>query len=71
MTNLNLRSRFTQINFPLNHAEAHRHTLARLYERRAAVEALIESLEAYERCRMTPRVMTIPIKVDGLANLGC
>lgn len=61
MTNLNIRPRPTRIHFPLNHTEAQRQTLQRLYERKATLEALIESLEAYERCR-TSRVANISFR---------
>ena len=37
-------------------------TLERLYLRKATLEALIESLEAYERCRETPDVTTMPVR---------
>ena len=60
MTNLNFNSRCTQINFPQNHTEAHLQTLERLYERKATLEALIECLEAYARCRAAAQVMTLP-----------
>ena len=59
MTNLNFSSRCTQINFPQNHMEARRQTLERLYERKATLEALIESLEAYARCRGAAQVTTL------------
>ena len=62
MTNLNYSSRCTQINFPQNHAEAHRQTLERLYERKATLEALIESLEEYARCRATAQVTMLPLR---------
>ncbi len=62
MTNLNLRPRSSHIEFPRCHAEAHRQTLERLYERKATLEALIESLEEYARCRVAARIRTIPLR---------
>ena len=62
MTNLNVRSRSTRINFPLNHAEARRQTLERLYERKATLEALIASLEEYARCRMASQIRIMPLR---------
>ena len=62
MTNSTLHSPTTQINFPLDHTEAHRQTLQRLYERKATLEALIQSLEAYARCRAAAEVMTFPLR---------
>ena len=49
----------TTRNFPLQPADVRQQALDRLYERRATVEALIESLEAYARCRGTAPVLTI------------
>jgi hypothetical protein len=46
----------------MNHEEAHRQTLERLYERKATLEALIESLEAYARCRTAAQVMSFPLR---------
>jgi len=60
VTNLNFSS--TQINFPRNHEKAHFQTLERLYERKATLEALIESLEAYARCRAGAQVTTLPLR---------
>jgi hypothetical protein len=62
VTNLNFSSRCNQINFPRNHAKAHRQTLERLYERKATLEALIESLEAYARCRGAAQVMPLQLR---------
>jgi hypothetical protein len=62
VTNPTLHSPTTRINFPLEHAEAQRQTLIRLYERKATLEALIESLEAYARCRAHAQVMSFPIR---------
>ena len=62
MTNLNFSSRCTQIAFPQNHAQAHRQTLERLYERKATLEARIESLEAYARCRAGAQITTLPLR---------
>jgi hypothetical protein len=60
VTNLNYRSQCTQIEFPVNHMQAQRKTLRRLYERKATLEALIESLEAYARCRSGAAITTLP-----------
>jgi hypothetical protein len=65
VTNPTLFSPTTQIDFPLDHAEAQRQTLERLYERKATLEALIESLEAYAACRAAARVMMFPLQLGG------
>ena len=62
MTNSTFHSPTTQIDFPLEHTEAQRQTLLRLYERKATLEALIQSLEAYARCRAAAQVMTFPLQ---------
>jgi BMFP domain-containing protein YqiC len=62
VTNPTLHSPISQIDFPLEHAEAQRQTLMRLYERKATLEALIESLEAYARCRASAQVMSFPLR---------
>jgi hypothetical protein len=59
VTNLNF-SHCTRIEFPLRHSEAQRQTLERLYQRKATLEALIESLEEYARCRSSAKVMSFP-----------
>jgi hypothetical protein len=61
VTNLNF-SHCTRIEFPLNHSEAQRQTLERLYQRRATLEALIQSLEEYARCRSSAEVMNFPAR---------
>src|SRR5262245_6022598 len=60
VTNSILTSPGIRIDFPLDHAAAQRQTLERLYERKATLEALIESLEAYARCRTAAQVMAFP-----------
>jgi hypothetical protein len=55
VTNATIAPPAIPIDFPLENAEAQRKTLERLYERKATVEALIESLEAYARCRAAAR----------------
>jgi hypothetical protein len=62
VTNSTFHSPATRIDFPLEHTEAQRQTLERLYERKATLEALIQSLEAYARCRAAPQVMTLPLR---------
>ena len=62
MTNPTLHSPTVHIDFPLDHEEAQRQTLERLYERKATLEALIESLEAYARCRAAAQVMSFPLR---------
>jgi len=62
VTNSTLPSPATRIDFPPNHTEAQRQTLQRLYERKATLEALIESLEAYARCRAVAQIMTLPLR---------
>jgi hypothetical protein len=59
VTNLNFSARCTQITFPQDHMEARRQTLERLYERKATLEALIETLEAYARCRAAAQITTL------------
>ena len=59
MTNSTLSSPRTRIEFPSEHTEAQRQTLERLYERKATLEALIESLEAYARCRSNAQVLKL------------
>lgn len=60
MTNFNFHSPCTPIDFPSNHMEAQRQTLERLYERKATLEALIQSLEEYARCRAAAPVTMFP-----------
>ena len=55
-------SHCNRIPFPLTHETAQRVTLERLYLRKATLEALIESLEAYARCRATADVATMPVR---------
>ena len=62
MTNLNATSHCRQISFPRNHMETRRQTLERLYRRKATLEALIESLEAYARCRSTAQITTLRLR---------
>ena len=62
MTNLNFTSPCTPISFPRNHAEARRQTLQRLYERKATLEALIESLEAYARARDLAQITILRLR---------
>ena len=62
MNDPTLLSPSTRIDFPLNHEEAQRQTLERLYERKATLEALIQSLEAYARCRAAAEVMMFPLR---------
>jgi hypothetical protein len=62
VANLNFQSLRTRIEFPLEHEEAQRQTLERLYERKATLEALIESLEEYARCRASAQVTTFPLR---------
>ena len=62
MTNFNFHSPCTPIDFPLDHREAQRQTLERLYERKATLEALIESLEEYARCRAAAPLTKFPVR---------
>jgi len=62
VTNSTLHSPSTRIDFPRDHFEAQRQTLERLYERKATLEALIQSLEDYARCRAAAQVMTFPMR---------
>jgi hypothetical protein len=62
VTNPTLHSPTVRIDFPQDHAEAQRQTLQRLYERKATLEALIDSLEAYARCRAAAQVMSFPLR---------
>jgi len=61
VTNVNFDGFSRPIDFPPDHVEAQRQTLERLYERKATLEALIQSLEEYARCRASATVTTIPV----------
>jgi hypothetical protein len=58
---VNFRALRRPIDLPIDHAEAQRQTLERLYERKATLEALIQSLEEYARCRASATVTTFPV----------
>jgi hypothetical protein len=60
VTNLNIRTTCPPLTFPVNHVQAHRQALERLYERKQMLEELIQSLEAYARCRAAAPVTRIP-----------
>jgi hypothetical protein len=60
LTDFDSYSSCAPIDFPLDHVEAHRQTLERLYERKATLDALIYSLEEYARCRADAPVTILP-----------
>jgi hypothetical protein len=60
LTTRKLHSSCTRIEFPVERVEAQRQTLERLYERKATLEALIQSLEEYTRCRASGQVTPLP-----------
>jgi hypothetical protein len=62
LTDLNFCSSCTSIEFPRDHVEAQRQTLERLYERKATLDALIQSLEEYARCRTSAPLTTFPVQ---------
>jgi hypothetical protein len=61
LTDFNSRSPCTPIDLPLDHVEAQRQTLERLYARKAVLDAVIESLEEYARCRASAPVPALPL----------
>jgi len=62
VTNLNIRPRCTKIDLPQHNVEARLQALERLYRRKETLEALIESLEAYARCRANAPVVSLPLR---------
>lgn len=51
-----------ELKMPHQSRTASQLALERLYQRRAAVEAAIRSLESYARCQETAQVVQIPIQ---------
>ena len=62
MTKLNFSPDRNRISFAAQHVDVRQQALDRLYERKATLEALIDSLEAYARCRVPAEVTTIPLR---------
>jgi len=62
VTNLNFRPQNNRISFPTQRVDVRQQALNRLYERKATLEALIDALEAYARCRVPAEVETIPLR---------
>ena len=61
MTKLTFPSHRARNTFP-QPVDVRQQALDRLYERKATLEALIESLEAYARCRVTAPVVRMPAR---------
>ena len=60
MTNPTVLARCASIDLPQHNVEARLQALDRLYRRKEALEALIESLEAYARCQAPATIMPFP-----------